>query len=98
MALLPNRNLVIGNTSTQRYEPDGGDLARGKLLDVRNVDKGAAGALFGIAASGTTDIRYEDLFQRRQRQRSPSARKIAPATEAFPAFFTFNWSHENLTR
>jgi hypothetical protein len=27
----------------------------GKLLATRNVDKGAAGALFGIVASGTTD-------------------------------------------
>jgi hypothetical protein len=53
-ALLPNGNLVAGNT----LDPDGKNLlieisAAGKLLDVRNVDKGAAGALFGIVVTGT---------------------------------------------
>ncbi len=53
-ALLPNGNLVVGNT----LDPDGTNLlieisAGGKLLDVRNVDKGPAGALFGIIATGT---------------------------------------------
>ncbi|MGC1380326.1 MAG: hypothetical protein WA814_04810 [Candidatus Baltobacteraceae bacterium] len=64
-ALLPNGNLVVGNT----LDADGKNLlieisAAGKLLDVRNVDKGAAGALFGIVASGTknsnTKIYFDD--------------------------------------
>lgn len=65
-ALLPNGNLVVGNT----LDPDGKNLmieiatASGKLLDVRNVDKGAAGALFGIVATGTntsdTKIYFND--------------------------------------
>jgi hypothetical protein len=54
-ALLPNGNLVVGNT----LDANGKNLmielsASGKLLDVRNLDKGAAGALFGIAVTGTT--------------------------------------------
>jgi hypothetical protein len=54
-ALLPNGNLIVGNT----LDPNGKNLmielsASGKLLDVRNVDKGAAGALFGIAVTGTS--------------------------------------------
>jgi hypothetical protein len=54
-ALLPNGNLVAGNT----LDPDGKNLmieisAAGKLLDVRNVDKGAAGSIFGIVATGTS--------------------------------------------
>jgi hypothetical protein len=56
MALLPNHNLVIGNTGNA----SGTNLMveitpAGKLLATRNVDKGAAGALFGIVASGKTD-------------------------------------------
>ncbi|HTU82276.1 MAG TPA: hypothetical protein VMF61_09110 [Candidatus Acidoferrales bacterium] len=54
-ALLFNGNLVIGNTS----DPSGKNLlveisSKGKLLDVLNVDKGAGGALFGIAATGAS--------------------------------------------
>jgi hypothetical protein len=54
-ALLPNGNLVVGNT----LDPGGKNLlielsAAGKVLDVRNVDKGPAGALFGIVATGTS--------------------------------------------
>lgn len=55
-ALLPNGNLVVGNT----LDPDGKNLmielstSSGKVLDVRNVDKGPAGALFGIVATGTS--------------------------------------------
>jgi sugar lactone lactonase YvrE len=53
-ALLPNGNLVVGNT----LDSTGKNLlielsAAGKVLDVRNVDKGAAGALFGLVATGT---------------------------------------------
>jgi len=52
-ALLFNDNLVIGNT----LDPDGLNLMveitpHGKLLDVKNVDTGAAGALFGMVAAG----------------------------------------------
>lgn len=55
-ALLPNGNLVVGNT----LDASGSNLlievsAAGKLLDVRNVDKGASGALFGIVATGSSD-------------------------------------------
>jgi sugar lactone lactonase YvrE len=54
-ALLYNGNLVLGNT----LDPGGKNLMieitpSGKVLDVRDVDKGAAGALFGIVATGTT--------------------------------------------
>jgi hypothetical protein len=54
-ALLPNGNLVVGNT----LDPSGKNLlieisAAGKLLDVRNIDKGPAGTLFGIVATGTS--------------------------------------------
>ncbi|HEY6327640.1 MAG TPA: hypothetical protein VIW73_14130 [Candidatus Cybelea sp.] len=52
-ALLPNGNLVVGNT----LDPTGKNLivelsAAGKVLDVRNVDTGTAGALFGLVATG----------------------------------------------
>ncbi|HLY01942.1 MAG TPA: hypothetical protein VKR56_05525 [Candidatus Cybelea sp.] len=62
-ALLPNGNLVVGNT----LDPNGKNLlielsASGKLLDVRNVDKGAAGALFGIVATGTNDSNTKIYF------------------------------------
>lgn len=54
-ALLPNGNIVAGNT----LDASGSNLlveisAAGKLLDVRNVDTGAAGALFGLVATGTS--------------------------------------------
>jgi hypothetical protein len=54
-ALLPNGNLVVGNT----LDPNGMNLmieisAAGKLLDVLNVDKGASGAIFGIVATGSS--------------------------------------------
>jgi hypothetical protein len=53
-ALLFNGNLVIGNTG----DPNGKNLMvelspAGKLLDVRNVDRGAAGSIFGMVATGT---------------------------------------------
>lgn len=52
-ALLPNGNIVVGNTGN----PSGQNLmvelsATGNVMDVRNVDKGASGALFGIVATG----------------------------------------------
>jgi hypothetical protein len=54
-ALLFNGNLVIGNTGN----PNGQNLMveltpSGAVLDVRNVDKGPAAALFGMVATGTT--------------------------------------------
>ncbi len=55
-ALLSNGNLVVGNT----LDPAGKNLIvelsteTGKVMDVRNVDKGAAGAIFGIVATGTS--------------------------------------------
>ncbi|HEV7180447.1 MAG TPA: hypothetical protein VGN11_11270, partial [Candidatus Baltobacteraceae bacterium] len=52
-ALLPNGNLVLGNT----LDPNGINLmvefsSRGKLLARKNVDTGAAGAIFGMVATG----------------------------------------------
>jgi hypothetical protein len=64
-ALLYNGNLVIGNT----LNPNGKNLMveltpGGKVLDVRNVDKGAAGSIFGMVATGTnarnTKIYFND--------------------------------------
>ncbi len=54
-ALLPNGNLVVGNT----LDPDGTNLlielsADGQVLDTINVDTGPAGAIFGIVATGTS--------------------------------------------
>jgi hypothetical protein len=55
-ALLPNGNLVVGNT----LDPNGKNLMvemtpHGKMLAVRNVDRGAAGSIFGMVATGTGD-------------------------------------------
>jgi hypothetical protein len=55
-ALLPNGNIVAGNT----LDPDGKNLmveiaTDGTLLDVKNVDKGPAGSIFGMVATGTGD-------------------------------------------
>jgi hypothetical protein len=62
-ALLPNGNLIAGNT----LDPNGKNLMleiapSGKLLATRNVDKGPAGALFGIVATGTTDANTKIYF------------------------------------
>jgi hypothetical protein len=62
-ALLSNGNLVIGNT----LDPDGQNLmveiaADGTLLDVKNVDKGAAGSIFGMVATGTSDADTKVYF------------------------------------
>ncbi|HEX8806774.1 MAG TPA: hypothetical protein VF741_07480 [Candidatus Aquilonibacter sp.] len=51
-ALLPNGNIAIGNTGN----PNGENLMveitpHGKVADVKNVDTGAAGALFGMTAT-----------------------------------------------
>ncbi|HEX8827878.1 MAG TPA: hypothetical protein VF778_07180 [Xanthobacteraceae bacterium] len=54
-ALLFNGNLVVGNT----LNPTGHNIMvelspAGKVLDTHNVDKGAAGAIFGMVATGTS--------------------------------------------
>ncbi len=54
-ALLFNGNLVIGNT----LDPNGKNLMvemtpHGVILDVRNVDAGPAGSLFGMVSTGTS--------------------------------------------
>ena len=54
-ALLFNGNIVLGNT----LDPDGKNLMveispTGSLLAVKNVDTGAAGALFGMVVTGTS--------------------------------------------
>lgn len=54
-ALLFSGNIVLGNT----LDPDGQNLmvevsSSGQLLNVKNVDTGPAGALFGMVATGTT--------------------------------------------
>jgi hypothetical protein len=54
-ALLFNGNIVVGNT----LDPDGQNLMveispGGQILDVKNVDQNAAGAIFGMVATGTT--------------------------------------------
>lgn len=54
-AILFNGNVVLGNT----LDPDGTNLMveispSGQLLSTKNVDTGAAGALFGMVATGTS--------------------------------------------
>ncbi|MDQ6824987.1 MAG: hypothetical protein M3007_05925, partial [Candidatus Eremiobacteraeota bacterium] len=54
-ALLPGGHLVLGNTG----DPAGKNLMieitpAGKMLAVKNVDTGAAGAIFGMVATGTS--------------------------------------------
>ena len=62
-ALLPNGNLVIGNT----LDPNGKNIMveithTGKLLATRNVDTGVAGAIFGMVATGTSDANTRIFF------------------------------------
>ena len=62
-ALLPNGNLVIGNT----LDPNGKNIMveithTGVLLATRNVDTGAAGSLFGMVATGTSDANTQLFF------------------------------------
>ncbi len=52
-ALFSNGHLVLGNT----LDPNGKNLmveitSHGRVLDVKNVDNGAAGAIFGMVATG----------------------------------------------
>jgi hypothetical protein len=54
-ALLFNGNLVVGNTANPSGQNIMVELSpKGKVLDTVNVDKGAAGALFGMVATGTS--------------------------------------------
>jgi hypothetical protein len=64
-AILFNGNVAVGNT----LDPDGRNLiveisSTGSLLAVKNVDTGAAGAIFGMVASGnslaTTRLYYNN--------------------------------------
>ncbi len=51
--LLFNGNLVVGNTSNKSGRNVMVEIASsGRVLATRNVDKGAAGAIFGIVATG----------------------------------------------
>lgn len=54
-ALLFNGNLVVGNTGNPNGQNIMVELSpSGGVLDVRNVDRGASGALFGMVATGTS--------------------------------------------
>jgi hypothetical protein len=62
-ALLPNGNLVVGNTT----DPAGTNLiveisTSGKLLATRNVDTGAGGSIFGMVATGTSNADTKVYF------------------------------------
>jgi hypothetical protein len=53
-ALLYNGNLVVGNTLNRKGTNLLVEISpAGQVMDTRNVDKGPAGALFGIATTGT---------------------------------------------
>lgn len=63
-ALLPNGNLVVGNT----LDAAGTNLmvelssSGGHELYARNVDSGAAGAIFGMVSTGTSDANTQLYF------------------------------------
>jgi hypothetical protein len=62
-ALLPNHNLVVGNT----LDPNGTNMLleispAGSVIGTRNIDTGAAGAIFGIVATGTNDANTKIYF------------------------------------
>ncbi len=61
--LLPNGNLVLGNTLNKNGKNLMVEIATdGTLLAYKNVDKGAAGALFGIVATGSSDSTTKIYF------------------------------------
>ena len=61
--LLPNENLVIGNTGNASGQNIMVELTpSGTVLATRNVDKGASGSLFGIVATGTSDADTKIYF------------------------------------
>jgi hypothetical protein len=52
-ALLANGNLAVGNTSNPSGQNIIVEISRsGKVMDTRNIDKGAPGAIFGMVATG----------------------------------------------
>jgi hypothetical protein len=54
-ALLFNGNLVVGNTGNPSGQNIMVELSpSGQVLDVRNIDRGASGAIFGMVATGTS--------------------------------------------
>ncbi|MFY9719407.1 MAG: hypothetical protein WAK16_07160 [Candidatus Cybelea sp.] len=62
-ALLPNHNLIVGNTGNASGQNIMVEMTpSGTILDTRNVDKGASGALFGIVATGTGDSNTKIYF------------------------------------
>jgi hypothetical protein len=61
--LLHNGNLVIGNTGNKKGKNLLVEIASdGKMLAYKNVNKGNAGALFGIASTGTSDATTQIFF------------------------------------
>ena len=57
--LLPNGNLVVGNTGSNTLV----EIAtNGKVLATKTVNKGAKGAIFGIAAIGSNDTNTQIYF------------------------------------
>ena len=61
--LLPNGNLVLGNTLDKKGVNRLVEIATdGKLLAYKNVVKGNAGALFGIASAGSSDDTTQIFF------------------------------------
>ncbi len=62
-AILPGGNIAVGNT----LDPSGKNLIveispTGGLLSVKNVDTGAAGAIFGMVATGTSPANAKLYF------------------------------------
>lgn len=62
-AILPGGNIAVGNT----LDPDGQNLIieispSGQVLNVKNVDTGPAGALFGMVATGTSPANAKLYF------------------------------------
>ncbi len=57
--LLPNGNLVVGNTGSNTLV----EIAtNGNVLATKTVDKGAKGAIFGLAAIGSNDTNTQIYF------------------------------------
>jgi hypothetical protein len=59
-ALLYNGNLVVGNTANNHLIEI--DPSTRKVVNTMNLDSGAPGALFGIAATGTTTANTQIFF------------------------------------
>jgi hypothetical protein len=62
-ALLPNGNLVLGNTGNPKGKNIMVEIAAdGTLLAYKNVNRGNAGALFGMVATGSSDDSTQIFF------------------------------------